>query len=435
MSYLTERDAYHPTKPTWTNSTTKYAAAIFHPTVKSLTSCVTWQRICYDKGWTGRNRLKGVADDATQDERDQLSVCTLCDEDECLDHILRYCLYKDLPTIRDDTIASLSTFITELHNDKTRSNYELLLAEAMREVATPQGDGYHEGWRAWTGQWTPALIDQLANRLPLPEQPSQDLCKRLRRISLKVGTILAQGARSIWAARCTAIAEIKYNRKQDEKRTNHHNIIQRNTKASKMPLPKARITAFYSHSPRLMSDNIQNPEPPNLQDIAADDNEPPTSQPILHHVPNSVALNSDTVSNTNISQFSIFGAPITKKPKVSKIGKPNVITAPPTYSNNDHTNTSTSSSEHIAKFPTLCTPNINEDEPPTSQPMLHHIPNFKKYSRRKPPAAVIPKQHNITETLTHAHSTHHNTCIPHKSPLEHRQLNTDSSSLVRGHID
>ena len=191
VAYLTERDAYHPTKPTWTTSTTKYAAAIFHPASKPLTSCVTWQRICYDKGWTGRNRLKGAADDATQDERDQLSVCTLCDEDECLDHILRYCLYKELPKIRDDTIASLTTFITELRNDKTRSNDELLLAEAMREVATPQGTGYHEGWRAWTGQWTPNLISQLADRLPLPDDPSQDLCKRLRRTSLQVGTISA----------------------------------------------------------------------------------------------------------------------------------------------------------------------------------------------------------------------------------------------------
>ena len=158
----------------------------------------------------------------------------------------------------------------------------------MREVATPQGTGYHEGWRAWTGQWTPNLISQLADRLPLPDDPSQDLCKRLRRTSLQVGTILAQGARSIWAARCAAIAEIKYKRKQDERRLNHQPTNQRNSKASKMPPTEARITAFFPRLPQLITDNTQNPEPPYLHDQRIDDTQdvPPTTQVSLHNVPN-----------------------------------------------------------------------------------------------------------------------------------------------------
>ena len=209
-TYLATRDTYHPNTPTWTTSTTKYAAAIFSPASKSLSACVTWQRICYDKGWTGRNRLKGAPSDATQDERDQLSTCELCDDDECLDHILRYCLHKDLPKIRNETIAALSTYITDLRNDKKRTNDELLLAEALRDVANPTGNGFHEGWRAWTGQWTPKLINQLANKYPILSEPSTDLCNRLRRTALQVGKILAVGARAIWAARCAAIAADKY---------------------------------------------------------------------------------------------------------------------------------------------------------------------------------------------------------------------------------
>ena len=241
----------------------------------------------------------------------------------------------------------MTTFITELRNDKTRSNDELLLAEAMREVATPQGTGYHEGWRAWTGQWTPSLISQLADRLPLPDDPSQDLCKRLRRTSLQVGTILAQGARSIWAARCAAIAKIKYNNKQDERRRNHQSTNQRNNKASKMPPPEARITAFFPR-PQLMTDTTQNPVPPD------------------HH--------DQRLADT-------------------------------------------------------------EEVPPTPQVILHNAPNFKKYSRRKPPSSGSHKKNNTTEHTLHAHTILHTTCITHKPPLEHRILNSDSSSLVRGHIE
>ena len=246
-----------------------------------MSSCVTWQRISYDKGWTGRNRLKGVDEDASHDERDAISKCNLCDFDEDMDHTLRYCLNAELDTIRIETIAALSTLIIQIHHDKNRILLEEKFAEALRDIATPSGKGYHEGWRAWTGQWTPHLITQLYLKFPLDDNLSQDHKQRLKRTALQVGTILAQGARAIWASICRQISLQKLQARLElHRKTKYIKAHLRNNKKSKFIRPQNTIRAFLIPKPIQL-----NPQPEPEENSPSLDTLISANQPSLKNVP------------------------------------------------------------------------------------------------------------------------------------------------------
>ena len=113
-SYIQKRDDYRTARgeqPKWAESTIRYASKIHFHSKMSLQSRAAAQRIVYDKGWHGGNRVKSATAETSNDDRDSFIKCDLCNQQDHQDHHIRYCLHADLDTIRDHVLQDLFKYV------------------------------------------------------------------------------------------------------------------------------------------------------------------------------------------------------------------------------------------------------------------------------------------------------------------------------------
>ena len=201
--YLKNRDTYRSQrnlKPMWQNTTTAYAASIFGPGPIS-------QRVSYMKDWSGRNRAKTCAPSSlTSEEEEQWPNCELCHQPDDEAHLLCHCEHDTVIKLRDKLKTALNKYIVELTVLHKRPTIVVKLAEAIREFAWKD----FNGWRAFRGHWTPDARQTLIQHVPeLTQRQTNKTLQLLRKTAKDVGILLANLAKDTWAARCKHVADAK----------------------------------------------------------------------------------------------------------------------------------------------------------------------------------------------------------------------------------
>ena len=143
-----------------------------------------------DWGYHGGNRKKGVE---SQEDKETVGRCELCDEDDGLQHIIWGGVYGEMQEIRQQTCVALNSYITTLRGS---SNIECQLGEAIRELAL---EGGYDSHLVWLSHWTEELRGRLLNKCAgLSDKCNEESVRALKRVATKIGKILAEGVRKLW---------------------------------------------------------------------------------------------------------------------------------------------------------------------------------------------------------------------------------------------
>ena len=159
------------------------------------------------KDWSGRNRSKTCAPPSlTSEEEEQWPNCELCHQPDDEAHLPCHCGHDTVIKLRDKLKTALNKYIVELTVLYKRPTIVVKLAEAIREFAWKD----FNGWRAFRGHWTPDARQTLIQHVPeLTQRQSNKTLQLLRKTAKDVGTLLANLAKDTWAARCKHVADGK----------------------------------------------------------------------------------------------------------------------------------------------------------------------------------------------------------------------------------
>jgi hypothetical protein len=176
LDYLSTRDVYrlndaqHPRPPFWSAATTTMAARQFGcGSRRSYAQQTRITKIIYDHYMHGENRVKGIADPA---HRKELSICTLCGEEDSEQHSLLLCpgpIHDDsaLEDLRTQAVLDISEHISSLAPGLGRN-----MAETFRDLIT---DNSQQPQRLWKGLITQKHMDALFTKHNVtPSTPSSN---------------------------------------------------------------------------------------------------------------------------------------------------------------------------------------------------------------------------------------------------------------------
>ena len=151
-------------------------------------------------------RACGDPPSLTSEEEEQWPNCELCHQPDDEAHLPCHCGHDTVIKLRDKLKTALNKYIVELTVLYKRPTIVVKLAEAIREFAWKD----FNGWRAFRGHWTPDARQTLIQHVPeLTQRQSNKTLQLLRKTAKDVGTLLANLAKDTWAARCKHVADGK----------------------------------------------------------------------------------------------------------------------------------------------------------------------------------------------------------------------------------
>ena len=128
-------------------------------------------------------------------EAEELAQFELCINPDSLAHIIWECIEGEMQEIRALTTATLNRYVDNL----PKGSIEHRFADAIRTLA----QSHLELHSIWVGHWTRNLRNCLQQMCPFLEDGNcnDELARKLRKIAVTIGKLLATGVRSLWAYR------------------------------------------------------------------------------------------------------------------------------------------------------------------------------------------------------------------------------------------